>query len=276
MSYSSILICLDSLECVEGQVATAARLSLGSTSHITGVHVMPAAELIATSGPHLPIATLSGLENHYKHSASKIQQAFETAMKGLDQSFTWEWCQRSGVQYLDHAPYVEHALLSDVVVTSQPHEHGENSGIAHTLLHHSGTPVVVVPRAETPKQLGQHICIGWNETIESARAVRDAMPLLRQAESVEVIWIGRVANTAKVHGVDVARYLSRHGISAEVKNLESGLDRPGESLLQYAQDRECDLLVMGGFGHSAVYNLIFGAATPHVLKEMTAPLFLSR
>jgi nucleotide-binding universal stress UspA family protein len=46
-------------------------------------------------------------------------------------------------------------------------------------------------------------------------------------------------------------------------------------LLSKAQELRCDLLVMGGYGHSALRERLFGGATYFVVKHMDLPVLLS-
>ena len=70
----------------------------------------------------------------------------------------------------------------------------------------------------------EHVVIGWKDSREARRAVRDALPFLRAANWVTVVEIcesGEEA-AAQEHIDDVARYLTRHRISGGVRVISSG------------------------------------------------------
>jgi len=46
-------------------------------------------------------------------------------------------------------------------------------------------------------------------------------------------------------------------------------------LLNYAADLSADLLVVGGYGHSPVRELVLGGVTRELLRHMTLPVLMS-
>ena len=49
----------------------------------------------------------------------------------------------------------------------------------------------------------------------------------------------------------------------------------GEALLSAVRDENADLLVMGGYGHSRVRELILGGVTRHVLGNASVPVLMA-
>lgn len=56
--------------------------------------------------------------------------------------------------------------------------------------------------------------------------------------------------------------------------LKRGAD-VGSQLLALAAERDCDLLVMGAYGHSRLRETLLGGVTRSVLDAMTLPLLMS-
>lgn len=157
------------------------------------------------------------------------------------------------------------------------------------VLTHSGRPVLVVPYAGLPGPAGQaaarRVVIAWNGGKEAARAVREALPLLRRAERVHVAIFDADLQPA-VHGdtpgAELRAYLARHGVQAEVLLRQSArqglLKRPadtGGALLSLAADVACDLLVLGAYGHSRFRETLLGGVTRTVLESMTMPVLMA-
>ena len=46
-------------------------------------------------------------------------------------------------------------------------------------------------------------------------------------------------------------------------------------LLSRASDFQADLIVMGGYGHSRVREIVLGGATREILEAMTVPILMS-
>jgi nucleotide-binding universal stress UspA family protein len=75
--------------------------------------------------------------------------------------------------------------------------------------------------------------------------------------------------------LDIAAYLSRHSIAAELVAFDVGDDEAGTAILTFAGGGEADLLVMGAFGRSRFKEWVLGGATRLVLERMTMPVFMA-
>ena len=49
----------------------------------------------------------------------------------------------------------------------------------------------------------------------------------------------------------------------------------GDLLLSYAADHGIDLIVMGAYGHTRLWEMILGGATRDLLRSMTVPVLMS-
>jgi nucleotide-binding universal stress UspA family protein len=142
----------------------------------------------------------------------------------------------------------------------------------------AGRPVLVLPFVGRFDGLGRRAVIAWNGSRESARAVADALPLLKQADDVSVLSLGtdggRRLPPASIDGI--VGYLGRHAIAAHGERLIFTASDIGaaDRLLSHLTDAGADLLVMGaagrGGGRSAGASL-----TARVLAQLTVPLLLS-
>ncbi len=77
-------------------------------------------------------------------------------------------------------------------------------------------------------------------------------------------------------GADLALYLARHGVNVEVLQHDTphGQD-VGAALLAMATQRQCDLIVMGCYGHMRLREALLGGVTRTVLQDMTLPVLVS-
>ena len=73
---------------------------------------------------------------------------------------------------------------------------------------------------------------------------------------------------------EIVQALARHGIAAAGQILTRNKASMGESLLAAVEERKCDLLVMGAYGHSRLQELILGGTTQHVLKHARVPVIM--
>ena len=120
------------------------------------------------------------------------------------------------------------------------------------------------------------VMIGWDGSRTAARAIGDAMPLLKVAKMIDVFTVatGPTKNTENP-GVDIRQHLSRHGLNVEVKNIMAGDIDVTNAILNHAADTAADFMVMGGYGHSRLREYVFGGATRGILTAMTLPTLMS-
>jgi nucleotide-binding universal stress UspA family protein len=142
----------------------------------------------------------------------------------------------------------------------------------------TGRPVLVVPYAFERRPAGRHVMIAWNASREAARAVNDALPLLRRASHVHVVALSPV-RSATAHGeepgADIALYLARHGVKVTVSRDDAPEVDTGNLLLSRAFDLSADLIVMGAWGHSRLREFVLGGVTRTLLESMTVPVLMS-
>jgi len=140
-------------------------------------------------------------------------------------------------------------------------------------------PLLLMPGARRASLKPKKVLIGWNSRPEAARAVREALDLLKGADEVRVVLVDPDTSAwinGGEPGADIATYLARHGINVVVQRLASGGRKVDDLLTQHAMDIDADLVVMGAYGHSRLHERVFGGATASVLKGNTFPILLAR
>ncbi len=194
---------------------------------------------------------------------------------------------------------------ADVLITSQPSAGAEWTGLSNAqaarLLVGSSCPVLTVPSigwrqgstSATPGGVMGKVLVAWSDASESARAVRDALPLLQAAQVVELCsFSGAEPLEMERRQASLDRlvsHLAQHGVAATKTILhrsETSMSErmsPGwvpdvsiaQALLSHAADRDADLIVMGGYGHSRLREWVLGGVTRSMLQTMTVPVLMS-
>jgi len=148
---------------------------------------------------------------------------------------------------------------------------------AERVLFGSGRPVIVFPEQGQP--IGptlSRVAIAWDGTRPAARAVSDALPLLKSAGEVRVVTVVDEKPAAESGiAVDLVRHLARHDVSATVDEVKFEGDSIGKALSSYVAHQRIDLLVMGAFGHSRTREFILGGATRSMLDKPPIPLLMA-
>jgi nucleotide-binding universal stress UspA family protein len=133
--------------------------------------------------------------------------------------------------------------------------------------------------------VGRRILLAWDGGRAAARAAQQALPLLKDAAQVRIA-VCRPA--AEPHAADDALaadprpWLARHGVPATLDIHAVGtpwrLSRShavGEQLLALAREGGADLLVMGGYGHAPLRELLLGGVSRTVLATMQLPVLMA-
>jgi nucleotide-binding universal stress UspA family protein len=165
--------------------------------------------------------------------------------------------------------------LADLIVFPHTTVDGDAQGYAtmETALLGSGRPVLLVPKA-VPAEIGRTVAVAWNGKIESARAVAAALPFLQSADRVHAL-TAETAATQAAAGRRIVDYLAWQGINAELTLLKPGSAPVGEAVTRKAGELGADLLVMGGYGHSRVREMILGGVTRYVLNHAGLPVLMA-
>lgn len=136
------------------------------------------------------------------------------------------------------------------------------------------TPALVLPPHGLPAVPAGVAVVAWRPSAESVRALRGALPLLQLASRVLVVSWGEEPVPSLGH-LDVAGYLSSHGIEAQVQRERHVPRDVGTALLQVCRDHAAGLLVMGCYGHSRARERWLGGASRSVLRHMDIPVLMA-
>lgn len=168
--------------------------------------------------------------------------------------------------------------LADLVVLGarDPTTGGKGpSSLAGYLAVHGRSPLLVVPEASRSLDCAAAAVVGWNGSPEAAHALRGAIPLLRKASSVTLANVTEHFEDpgAFLSTVDAAEYLSRHGITCEIAEIERGERSVCQALTDSAAARSAAFLVVGAYGHTRALETVFGGVTRGLFSNPPVPVF---
>src|SRR5262252_3720304 len=131
----------------------------------------------------------------------------------------------------------------------------------------AGRPLLVVP-PDIQSLAAEGIVIGWKDTREARRAVRDALPLLREASRVAIVEVAdpQDQDQSRLRIDDVARYLTRHGVKLTKPPTPDATGSVAGELLRIAGEQKADLIVAGAYGHNRLGEWLFGGVTEELFR----------
>lgn len=168
----------------------------------------------------------------------------------------------------------EQARTCDFTLLPFDGESGHHHAVAEALIFGSGGPVVLFPDTETATHL-EVVAISWDGSTAAARAVRDALPILRLAKQVLIVTVRSEKNVSDSHVEALRAFLSGHDIDARHVDQPLGDGPIGQALQHRALDEDAGLMVMGGYGHSRLREFVLGGATRSALASMRLPVLMS-
>jgi nucleotide-binding universal stress UspA family protein len=280
MAFKDLLVHVDrSVRCA-ARLDIAVRLAVPHGAHLTGLYVVPPPERPAvTEAPAegLPPETAPPTGPTAEEDAMEAENLFRghTAHSGL----AVDWRRAGGAV---GESVCRHALSADFTVIGQtPPEDAAAPvfrDLAERLIFASGRPVLVVPYAGAFPAVGDQVVVAWNGGREAARAVNDALPILRRASRVIVLTViteGTATAGSEESGAAIASHLGRHGVKVEAAQVVARDIEAGDVILSRLADVAADLLVMGAYGHSRIREIVLGGVTRHILESMTVPVLMS-
>jgi nucleotide-binding universal stress UspA family protein len=277
MSYKTILVHADQSRHADERVRVAARLALAEGAHLVGTAMTGISRyLYQDSSIDLTRTVVAMHMDALYQRASDSLARFEelAAAAGVPT------CERRLVDDEPEGGLALQSRYADVVVVSQTDPDDIPGRLTPRLpeyvMLNSARPVLVVPYAGVFEKVGEDVLVAWDASMEATRAVTNAIPMLKRARHVTIADFNPSPFDAhgEQPGADIALYLARHGVNIEVSLQQSGID-VGNAMLSMAADRNCDLIVMGGYGHARFREMLLGGATETLLRTMTVPVLMS-
>jgi nucleotide-binding universal stress UspA family protein len=273
MTYRSVLVHVDNDAASQSRLDYAVRLARGFDAELVGIYLVPGTDLSPSSAAMLRPEVVARRLAEFGDAQHAAEKAFRTAAAGVA---AVDWRAPAGAP-IDAA--VVHGRCTDLFILGQRDAATASFGdaLVTSVLLSSGRPTLVVPTTP-PASVGENVLVAWNGGREAARAIGDALPLLERAKHLDILAVdddGEPGVAERLAGARLGTWLRAHGIAAGVDRHEVRDIGVGEWLLDRAADLGSDLIVMGGYGHARMRELVLGGVTRTVLRSMTVPVFMA-
>jgi nucleotide-binding universal stress UspA family protein len=172
----------------------------------------------------------------------------------------------------------EEARLKDLSVVPIKANDSLSEKLVERLLFESGRPVLMCPEtaADTLGTSFNEIAIAWDHTAPAARAVGDALPLLKKARRVRIVTATDQATAAqRSSGAALRGHLAEHGIEAQLDTIGIQGSSVGKVFEAFVDKNAIDLLVMGGYRHSPLNQWFWGGMTNTIINDPPCWVMLS-
>jgi len=276
MAYRDLLLLLDDSEGVDRRVQAAVAFAKSIEGQINALH-------LDLQGP-----LSSALDDPLGNEIGRMQHGSEAEHQAASEKKLADACEAVAVPYRYRAvretlsgiaeSVVAVSRVSDIVIAGQPNHdaHGwVGPWLLETILLGGGKPVLAIPFIGAERPIGKSVLIAWDGGREAARAVADAMPMIRRAESVSVVSVNMHNDPQHPPASRLAEHLQRHDINATAETFDIDELSAGDFLLNRASDMGHDLIVMGAYAHSRLRQMVLGGVTRHMMQHMTVPVLMA-
>lgn len=275
MSIRSIVLDLHDVDVVDALMRVGVALGQEHLTHLIGVHGIPVSIQSLSVPMYLPEDLYQKIESSNLLRADTIRVRFEQISQTIDMPTEWHLHKGHSSNAARHL--LDHVLTADMVLVGQS-LHDSAPWLLRELLQKSTTPMMVVPSTVDKDFQLRSIAILWTGSIQGSRAIRDSLELLKQAAQVRILCSGPAEGNrqqGQIAGADVALWLSRHGVNVVLDEHLVERLKHGDAVMKFLREQSMDMLVMGGYGHSPLYDALVGGFTDDVIANTTVPVFLS-
>ncbi|MER0239385.1 universal stress protein [Fulvimarina sp. MAC8] len=276
---ADVAVITDGSESDEATLSFAETIASAYSAHLTALYMNYVQLGAIPVGPGSAFLVQKLRENGHA-TGDAVEAALRSRLEAQAGSFELRRSEGEIGDLIEAA--VRMAGVSDVVVAS-----GQNAlvrpgrDLIEALLFKASAPVLIVPgQAHVQKDAAlfpSSIVVGWRDTPECARAIAAGLPFLKRANAVTLVNVAESNADEERHRepmADAARHLSRHGVSVEVRHIAEWED-PADALVNEAKIIGADMLILGAYGHSRVYETVFGGVTRELLRNTPLPILFS-
>ncbi|MFO1162789.1 MAG: universal stress protein [Reyranellaceae bacterium] len=198
----------------------------------------------------------------------QVESAFRSALDGKVPAVEW---RSSILDYGSIVDFVAREMRSaDLLVSPAAAAAGtvfdrtRDVDIADLALR-IGKPILVVGSGVRHLDLRSAV-IAWKDSKEARRAVQDSLPLLALADRITVVEVTSDDSVAAAEArtADVARWLTRHGLSASSR-VDRSEGNDAAQLAAIVRRLGAGLLVGGAYGHARLREWVLGGVTRELL-----------
>ena len=268
MTPANIVVHVDSRPRTAARVALAVRIAERTGARLTGLFAEKAEAHVVGMVATWPSA-------HYLAAVESARNAFAAATAPLgDRAAFMDTNCGSDVEISRR--FVAIARMFDLVVLGQTQDDVPvPAKLPEETILETGRPVLVVPYVGTYPDIGSRPLFAWRASKGSARAISDAMPLLKNGGEGLIVEVARRGEERDEFADLLVANLAAHKVATRYQHFVVDEISVMDTLLSAVSDHAADLLTIGAFDSGA--NILFGhgAGTRHILAHMTAPVLFS-
>lgn len=257
----------------------AAALCRSFDAHLIGAHWV---EPLPPMGGDLvsdPVILPEFLEWERKEGAA-IRERFELAVKAEDIRAEFRTPTETGGIVADF--FIDSCRAADLVLSARVPRHAGRAAdvrLQERLIREAGRPVLVLDEKAALTRPARHVLVGVSCTREAMRAVNDMLYLADKGARIDLLSVSSPEGERRAVSdlrEDLAAALDRRGFDVTLLDRTKTTSEPGDEMLRTARERGAEMIAVGAFGHSRLYDFVIGAVTSLLLEKAHLPVLFSK
>ncbi|MBB4123887.1 universal stress protein [Martelella radicis] len=280
MTYKTILAVMESPTQAGGFLDYAIEIVRSFDAHLIGLHAetVNPTPIIAPMEIPDPIS-IQSLQDMAEKRSAELGEIFRK--RAAREDISHEWRKIVSASGFAGSSVIDSARSCDLIIAPQvsPDAPGDARADFESFLFESGRPVLLVPHVDKVAKPFNRVMVAWNGSREAARATFDALPFLKKAGEVEIFSVNphdSKDQESGLTGAEIASTLARHGVNVIATSAHADKAKAATIIENRLSDNSVDLLVMGAYTHSRLWEMLFGGVTRTLLESMTAATLMSR
>ena len=275
MAIKNLLVAYNGTDSSNAALDAALHMRDKYDAHLTGLLAREMESSNQAANAWIPKDVQDMVRAAHEKEAEAVHQQFVERTKAAADQDKIHWISKRG--HAD-ATVAKYARLYDLAIVGRYDAVLDSDD---TALHPdkitmiSGRPVLLVPRDYDISTFNEHAVVAWDGKRASARALADAMQILETKSLVTVITVTDGSAETNLPQMDIETALVRHGVETEFVKLQKDGRSVGDCVLEFLEERQPKLLVMGAYEHSKFRQSIVGGVTNKVLKKAAIPILIS-
>lgn len=243
-------------------------------AHLTGLSAHSFAPINPNVGSWIPDDVRDGIKKAQAKAVKKVEARFKKRTASSQAQDKLHWITKLGE---GNATVARYARFFDLTIIGRyDATQGDDDELHPDIIAMvSGRPVLLIPQDFDMSTFNEHALLAWDGKRAAARAVGDAMQILKTKSLVTIVTVNDDETEAALPEIDIETALRRHGIKTKYVNAKRKGKAVSYRILELLDKTQPGLLVMGAYEHSKFRQSIVGGVTSSVLKKAKVPVLIS-
>lgn len=257
----------------DARVETGLSIARAFSGHITFCQPSPPPIVVGGLAPGTLWSSVTFDDFAKRSEKDRLAQAAALEEKMNNEDVPWDLCVVDG---FTQEAFVSQSGLVDLAIVSLLEEDYPFASDAPFLSHvatYSACPVLALPQDHIHFDPLGPALVAWDGSMEAAKAVKAALPMLKKASSVTALSVGSIVGKPGLE--QLGSFLSRHDVAATTDEVPTS-GHVSDTLIEAAINLSASYIVMGAYGHSRLLETILGGETERMLRQNKVPVIFGR